>query len=77
LFLQYACDCCASKQDATRWVRLAELPEVLCIQLLRFVFDAEKMDKRKLKDYIEIPDSLTVNNVQSLRVLFASPEDKI
>jgi len=41
------------------------------------VFDAEKMDKRKLKDYIEIPDSLTVNNVQSLRVLFASPEDKI
>ena len=36
---RYSCDNCKSKQDATRRIQLLELPPVLNVQLLRFVFD--------------------------------------
>lgn len=36
---QYSCDFCASKVDATRQLRLRDLPPVLCLSLQRFVFD--------------------------------------
>lgn len=36
---QYYCDSCGSKQNATRRIRLRNLPPILNIQLLRFVFD--------------------------------------
>ena len=36
---QYLCGTCNGKRDATRCVRLLELPPVLNLQLNRFVFD--------------------------------------
>ena len=36
---QYYCEDCRSKQDATRCVRLLNLPTVLNLQLNRFIFD--------------------------------------
>lgn len=36
---QYYCSMCLQKQDATRRIALRRLPQVLNLQLLRFVFD--------------------------------------
>ena len=36
---QYFCEGCRCKQDATRCVRLLNLPKVLNLQLNRFIFD--------------------------------------
>ena len=36
---QYYCDRCAAKSDATRSQSLSELPPVLNVQLLRYVYD--------------------------------------
>jgi ubiquitin C-terminal hydrolase len=55
---QYMCDICKKKCDAERRIVLSELPEVLNLQLLRFVFDAQALAKRKLKDNVEIPSQL-------------------
>ena len=36
---QYFCSHCQSKQNATRRIKLKKIPDVLNLQLLRFVFD--------------------------------------
>lgn len=36
---KYFCQVCGEKQDAQRFISLTELPPVLNLQLMRFVFD--------------------------------------
>jgi len=58
---KYACDVCQCKRDATRQAKVSAVPQVLCLQLLRFVFDPATLAKLKLKDHIEIPYVLELN----------------
>ena len=48
---QYNCDFCQTKKDALRFTELQkdELPPFLTLQLMRFVYDAKTMNKKKLK----------------------------
>ncbi|XP_038078430.1 ubiquitin carboxyl-terminal hydrolase 48-like [Patiria miniata] len=55
---QYFCDTCGSKQNATRRIQLLQLPPVLNIQLLRFVFDRQSGTKKKLNSFIQFPEVL-------------------
>ena len=61
----YACDACAKrgkgKQTAVRWGQLTSLPPVLHLQILRFVFDAQLGNKRKLKEAVTIPDIIDLD----------------
>ncbi|XP_071805527.1 ubiquitin carboxyl-terminal hydrolase 48-like [Asterias amurensis] len=55
---QYLCDCCKTKQNATRRIQLLSLPPVLNIQLLRFIFDRQTGTKKKLNSFIQFPEVL-------------------
>ena len=55
---QYDCDNCRGKRDATRQIALKSLPPVLCMQLLRFVYDPFKGNKKKVSDPMEFPEVL-------------------
>ena len=57
---QYHCSFCMSKQDATRYIKLQELPPVLNLQLLRFVFDRKTGCKKKLNNSIWFPEVLNM-----------------
>ncbi|KAF8921110.1 cysteine proteinase [Mucidula mucida] len=52
---QYFCSRCDSKQDATRYTKFQHLPPVLNFSLLRFVYDFDKMERRKSKNGISFP----------------------
>ena len=52
---------CDSKQDATRCVRLAELPPVLNLQLNRFIFDMQTGRKKKLNSFVQFPEVLNMS----------------
>lgn len=41
------CETCNAKHDANRAIELVSLPPVLCLQLLRFVYDIETNSKKK------------------------------
>ncbi|PVD36729.1 hypothetical protein C0Q70_03716 [Pomacea canaliculata] len=58
---QYMCDTCSSKQNAVRSIRLQTLPPVLNLQLLRFVFDVKKGQKKKLNTYVQFGDILDMS----------------
>jgi len=49
----YKCDKCNKESDAMREIELLELPNVLNLQLLRFVFDMKTRNKNKLSDKID------------------------
>lgn len=55
---QYFCLGCESKQDATRCVRLSQLPPVLNLQLNRFIFDMQTGRKKKLNSLVHFPEVL-------------------
>ncbi|XP_050532812.1 ubiquitin carboxyl-terminal hydrolase 48-like isoform X2 [Daktulosphaira vitifoliae] len=55
---QYYCNHCNSKQDAVRRICLTNLPPVLNIQLMRFVYDRQTMQKKKLNTYIQFSQTL-------------------
>lgn len=55
---QYACGPCGARRDATRRIRLRQLPPILNLQLLRFVYDRTTWAKRKLKNTVLIPEVL-------------------
>ncbi len=55
---QYYCSNCAQKRDATRKTRLTELPPVLNLQLLRFVYDRSSGYKKKLSTKIKFTEVL-------------------
>ncbi|XP_067929195.1 ubiquitin carboxyl-terminal hydrolase 48-like isoform X2 [Watersipora subatra] len=58
---QYFCSNCLSKQNATRRIELQNLPPVLNIQLLRFVFDRKTGRKKKLNTSLQFPGKLELS----------------
>ena len=58
---QYMCSNCDKKQDAKRAIQLQELPPILNLQLLRFVFDKKTGHKKKLNSFIQFPEVLDMN----------------
>ena len=59
---QYYCNGCESKQDATRCVRLSQLPPVLNLQLNRFIFDMQTGRKKKLNSFVHFPELLEMGS---------------
>ncbi|XP_050442355.1 ubiquitin carboxyl-terminal hydrolase 48-like [Adelges cooleyi] len=55
---QYYCNYCNSKQDAVRRICLTNLPPVLNLQFMRFVYDRQTMQKKKLNTYIQFSQTL-------------------
>ncbi|GFG35467.1 hypothetical protein Cfor_09123, partial [Coptotermes formosanus] len=58
---RYHCTVCKAKQDATRNIKLDELPPVLNLALMRFVFDRQKGSKKKLNSYLMFPENLDMS----------------
>lgn len=58
---QYFCQYCLKKQDAVRGIHLLDLPPTLNFQLLRFVFDRQTQNKKKLMSYLQFPQTLDMN----------------
>ena len=52
---QYNCGSCDQKRDAEKGLKITKLPYLLTIQLKRFDFDYEIMDRVKLSDRVEFP----------------------
>jgi len=52
---QWFCEKLGRKVDALKGVDFGSLPRILCLQLLRFVFDVATMRRRKLTEEISIP----------------------
>ncbi|CAD6193951.1 unnamed protein product [Caenorhabditis auriculariae] len=59
---QYHCECCKSKQDAHKGLRVTHFPYLLTIQLKRFDFDYNTMHRIKLNDKMTFPDILDLNS---------------
>ncbi|XP_029433962.1 ubiquitin carboxyl-terminal hydrolase 48 isoform X2 [Rhinatrema bivittatum] len=55
---RYFCESCQCKQNATRKIRLLNLPPTLNLQLMRFVFDRQTGHKKKLNSYIGFSEIL-------------------
>jgi hypothetical protein len=55
---QYFCSKCVCKRNATRGMRLSALPPVLTVHLMRYVYDANAGQKRKLKDPIKLDETI-------------------
>lgn len=55
---KYMCSQCKTKQNAIRIIQLQKLPPVLNLQLLRFVFDKQTGQKKKLNSFIQFPEVL-------------------
>ncbi|KAJ1562286.1 Ubiquitin carboxyl-terminal hydrolase 48, partial [Cladochytrium tenue] len=58
---KYFCEACQEKQDAKRAIRIRSLPEVLNLQLVRFVFDAKTMTRKKTRSLVAFPASLDLS----------------
>ncbi|XP_075461958.1 ubiquitin carboxyl-terminal hydrolase 48 isoform X1 [Ascaphus truei] len=58
---RYFCENCQSKQNATRKIRLLNLPPTLNLQLMRFVFDRQTGHKKKLNTYIGFSEALDMD----------------
>lgn len=61
----YSCTVCEDKQVATRCIRLNSLPPVLNLQLLRFVYDRQKGQKKKLTSVVQFPEVLDMREYVS------------
>ncbi|KAG0370867.1 Ubiquitin carboxyl-terminal hydrolase 48 [Gamsiella multidivaricata] len=55
---RYSCSTCGSLQDASRVIKIDKLPNVLNIQLMRFIYDNVMWTKRKSKDTIRFPETI-------------------
>jgi ubiquitin C-terminal hydrolase len=55
---RYFCEQCNSLQDATRSIELSQLPPVLHVSLLRFVFDPATMERKKSKHVVSFPPTI-------------------
>lgn len=62
---QYMCSSCSSKQNAARKIHLKNLPPVLNLQLLRFVFDKKTGMKKKLNSFIQFPETIDMTQYLS------------
>jgi ubiquitin carboxyl-terminal hydrolase 48 len=57
---QYHCEICNGLQDATKKIELAQLPKILNLHLMRFVFDPKTLKKKKLQSKINFPHVLDI-----------------
>lgn len=64
---QYLCGQCGCKRDAVRALTFQKLPPVLNVQISRYVFDREKLIKKKLSDKVLLPLELKVNALSKER----------
>ncbi|ORX89655.1 cysteine proteinase [Basidiobolus meristosporus CBS 931.73] len=62
---QYFCSECESKQNATRTTRINKLPNVLNVQLMRFVYDIKTCTKKKNNARIKFPRTLSACMLQT------------
>ncbi|KAG0347298.1 Ubiquitin carboxyl-terminal hydrolase 48 [Podila humilis] len=53
---EYFCSTCDSLQEARREIKIERMPEVLNVQLMRFVYDTVTWTKKKSKDTIRFPE---------------------
>jgi len=58
---QYLCAGCMAKSDATRCIALKRLPDVMTLQLLRFVYDMKTYTKKKLTHQITFPHAIDMS----------------
>ncbi|CAI5521381.1 unnamed protein product [Closterium sp. Naga37s-1] len=58
---QMCCEQCGRKTDATRRVCIHSVPPVLNLHLMRFVFDAKTMSKKKVTSGVRIPLTLDLS----------------
>jgi len=58
---QYLCTKCNKKVDAKKGLKLLSVPYLLMLQLKRFDFDYETMQRIKLNDRVEFPLTLDMN----------------
>ena len=63
---RYRCSSCDSLQDATRYTVLRNLPPVLHISLLRFVYDVASNERKKSKHSIKFPPHLEMGKYLQL-----------
>lgn len=63
---QYYCSQCKGKQNAVRQMCLTALPSVLNFQLMRFVYDRQSMQKKKLNTFIRFPQTLDMRQYLNL-----------
>lgn len=59
---QYFCSKCEQKRDAERGIQLLELPKVLHLQLLRFVWDYDRNARIKVANAITFPRTLDLTD---------------
>jgi ubiquitin C-terminal hydrolase len=48
------CEVCGTKTDSVKGLRLASLPDILLLQLKRFDFDYNTLQRVKLNDYVRV-----------------------
>ena len=66
---QFFCEKCNAKKDAERFIELTKLPDTLCIQLMRFQYDAETGTKKKLRTKFSFPEAINMSSsVTSVRL---------
>lgn len=58
---RYLCSRCDSLQNAERFTEFTQLPPVLHISLLRFVYDLNTMERKKSKQSISFPKMLDMD----------------
>jgi len=63
---QYYCKRCEGKQKAMRQICLTALPSVLNFRLIRFVYDRQSMQKKKLDTYSRFPQTLDMGQYLNL-----------
>jgi ubiquitin C-terminal hydrolase len=61
---QYWCVDCRTKTNAMRNVSFSKLPNVLNLQLCRYVFDRNTQTKKKLTDRVQLPHLLKITSTQ-------------
>jgi ubiquitin C-terminal hydrolase len=60
---RYYCERCDEKREASRALRLKELPPYLVIHIKRFSFDMKTLSRKKLHDVIEFPHQFDPNGL--------------
>ncbi|XP_039299453.1 ubiquitin carboxyl-terminal hydrolase 48 [Nilaparvata lugens] len=54
----YSCAVCNKKQEAERFIEINRLPSILNLQLMRYVYDRQRGDMKKLNTAIQFPEIL-------------------
>lgn len=58
----YDCSSCRSKQNAYRKVEIDTSPDVLFLQLLRYVYDKDTFEKKKVRSRVSFPGKIAIKD---------------